>query len=158
MFNWLDYLLIIFFVSGIIFGILRGYLWQIYRIGCLILAFVLSLLFHGMINNLVIKFLKFEDIDILGYAIIFFSTLFLTFIIGLFFVKQQDVSSGGSKMLGGLLGLVKNIIFCSIIINGLWILEGAVVKEQIVNTKIAGPIYNITSTIANKIPQIRRGE
>lgn len=152
-FNWLDYLLIGFFIFGAVLGILQGYRWQLFRIGCLILAFFLVLVFSNTVNNLLSKFFKIENVNYIGYASIFFGTLLITFFIGILITKTKVSNPDGSKIAGALLGVVKNGIFCSIIITCLWLSgterERKPINNSIISTKLrTGALFAIY-----KLPQ-----
>lgn len=140
MFNWLDILLIGFFVLGAVFGILQGYKWQLFRIGCIILAYVLAIFFYDKANNFLAKFLQMENRHYLGYVTIFFGTLLITFLIGVFVTKSKTNYSGGSRLVGIVLGVGKNVIFCSIIITYVWLFgtenERTPINKSVISTKL----------------------
>jgi len=158
MFNWLDYLIIGFLIFGGIVGFMQGYKWQIYRIFCLILAFVISFYFSGMANKLLARYVKIEGMDYVGYAAIFFLTLLITFLLGLLFAKTKVAEHNSKKLVGGILGVVKNTIFCSFIVTCLWLfgteVERKPINNSIVSTKLRTStvfaIYKIPEIIANK--------
>ncbi|MGR3317902.1 MAG: CvpA family protein [Candidatus Anammoxibacter sp.] len=148
MFNWLDYLLIGFFIIGIVLGFSQGYLWQLYRIGCLILSFILALFFSGIANNVLARFFNIGNTNYLGHAATFFGTLLITFIIGVLLAKTKANNSDRKRILGGILGIVRSVIFCSIIISGLWILgtekERKPINNSIISTKLrAGATFTL---------------
>ncbi|MGR3219860.1 MAG: CvpA family protein [Candidatus Anammoxibacter sp.] len=153
MFNWLDYLLIGFFAFGIVLGFLQGYLWQLFRISCLILAFILALSFSSIANNILGKFLNTESIIYLGHAAIFFGTLLITFIIGVLVSKTRPDNSGKKRILGGILGVVKSVIFCSIIITGLWILGTEKERTPINGSIISSKLRTGTTFALYKLPR-----
>ncbi|MGR3178569.1 MAG: CvpA family protein [Candidatus Anammoxibacter sp.] len=152
-FNWLDYLLIGFFISGIFLGFLQGYLWQLFRIACLILAFFLALFFSSIANKVLGRFLNTESMNYLGHAAIFFGTLLITYIIGVLVAKTRTDNSSKKRILGGMLGVVKNVVFCSIIITGLWIL-GTEKERRPINYSTIGTKLRIGTTFAlYKLPR-----
>lgn len=152
MFNWIDYLLIGFFILGGVTGLMQGYLWQLYRLGCLILAYFAAWYFCKPVNILLLKFLKFEGEHFIGYSIVFFSTLVISFILGVIFFKLSGENEKTHKLIGAALGVAKNFLFACIIITYFWILSNNTQRDPINNSIIATSLRTATFSTVYKLP------
>lgn len=152
MFNWLDYLIIGFFIIGTVLGFFQGFQWQLYRICCLILAFFLAIYFQHFANTLIVKVSESYDGNLLGLALIFFGTLIISFFIGVVFGKLKEIDQRQSKLLGAMLGTFKNVLFCSIVVTGLWLLGGENQRKYINNSLILTTLRTQTISIIYKLP------
>ncbi len=152
MFNWLDYALIVFFIVGAVFGLLQGYKWQLYRLGCLILAYFLSWYFCNSANQFLSKFTNTQDRNFIGYTVLFFSTLIITFFVGAILLKLQGGNQGRGKLAGATIGIFRNVIFCCILITYLWLLGSSLQREPINNSAIATKLRTTTFSAIYKLP------
>ncbi len=153
MFNWLDFVIIGFFIVGAVFGFMQGWRWQLYRIGCVIGAFVLSALFCNVVNRLLASIFKTEVALFMGYAAIFFGVLGVTFFAGALIAKLKMESAKGGKIAGSGLGFVKNVIFCAVLVTGIWILGGAKQRVHLDGSIISTELRINTLNVIYKIPK-----
>ncbi|MFQ5584794.1 MAG: CvpA family protein [Calditrichia bacterium] len=152
MFNWLDYSLIGFFIFGAVIGMIQGYRWLLFRIGCLILAYFLALFFNSEANNVLSKFFKMESANFLGYVAVFFGTLLITYFIGILVTKTKVGHADSSKIGGVILGIAKNVIFCSIIITYVWLLGTEREREHLNRSIISTKLRTVTTFTIYKLP------
>ena len=152
MLNWLDYLIIGFFIIGTVLGFFQGFRWQLYRICCLILAFFLAIYFQHFVNTLIAKVSESYDGNLLGgLALIFFGTLIISFFIGVVIVKVKGIDQRQSNLLGAMLGIFKNVLFCSIVVTGLWLFGGENQRKYINNSLILTTLRTQTVSIIYKL-------
>ena len=159
MFNWLDILLIGFFTLGAVFGILQGYKWQLFRICCIFISYFLAIFFYDKANNLLAKFFQMENRNYLGYVTIFFGTLLITYLIGVFVTKSKTTYNGGSRLVGIVFGVGKNVIFCSLIITYVWLFGSETERNPINNSVISTKLRTAVLFTAYKLPkELNRSE
>ena len=154
MFNWLDYLIIGFLIFGGIIGYMQGYKWQIYRILCLILAFGISFYFSSVANAFIARYANIEGMNYVGYAAIFFLTLIITFLLGILFAKSKVGVQNKMRIIGGVLGIVKNAIFCSFIVTCLWLFGTEVERKPLNNSIVSTTLRTSTVFAIYKIPEM----
>lgn len=158
MFNWLDYLIIVFIVSGIVFGLTHGYKWHLYRLGCVLGAFLLAILLTGPLSKLITLFYKTENAKMISAFSVFLGVLLITLILGKLssntYFKYPNIDV--NKMLGIFIGLCRNVILCSIIVTLFWILSVEGQRQHINESKIANTMrvgsLPIINKISNKLP------
>lgn len=158
MFNWIDYLIISFIISGIGFGISQGYKWQLYRLGCLFLAFIFANIFAQTLSRSFSYNFEADTSRLIGHFSVFFGTLLITFIIGIFSfgLRFKYPNIDVNKMLGMLFGLMKHSALCCIIISVLWIVAVDNQRQYIEGSKIASAMragaMPVVAMISDKLP------
>ncbi len=152
--DWLDYILIALITIGTIFGIATGPLWQIYRILSVALSVVSAIVFHKISSSALSGVFSTETASILGYSIVFFVLLILTYAIGNMFksllTKRKFGISG--RLLGGGVALLKTIITCGIIISGVSIMGNSRTEIIVNNSLIASKLNKGSQAVISRIP------
>lgn len=146
MFNWLDYLIIVFVLSGLVFGVSQGYKWQLYRFGCVLCAFLLALVLANFSSKFINTFHPTDNAMFWGYFSIFLGFLLVTLVGGIlvFGMNFKTPNIDTDKMLGLILGLIKNAVLCSVIITSLWIFGVDGHKQAIDKSRIASTMRTET--------------
>lgn len=153
--NWLDFTLIGVIVTGTLFGILTGPLWQIYRISSVALSLAAALLFHKLLSNILNGIFSPEISDVLGYAIIFGIILIITYAIGNLFRKFLTKRKFGisGRLIGGGISFTKTVLTCFIIISGASFLGNEQTGAAISNSLIARNIDIGAKLVIPLVPQ-----
>jgi uncharacterized membrane protein required for colicin V production len=153
--NWLDYTLIIVIVTGTVFGILTGPLWQVYRICSVAFAVVATFLLHGILGGILDGIFNYAIANLLGGLIIFVVILILTYALGnlfKFFLTKRKFGISG-RILGGGFALIKTVLACCAIISIVSFMENNGAGNIINNSFIANNLDRGTRAVISKTPQ-----
>ena len=117
----IDYILLVPIIFGIVYGLYRGFFKEIVVISCVIVALFVSRYFGEVIANLLSKLLDW-NINItkpISFIIIFVGTVVgLKILAGVFTrISKAMTLSWLNRILGGVLGGLKWLIFTSIFLN-----------------------------------------
>ncbi len=152
--NWLDYTLIALISLGTILGLTSGPLWQVYRTLSVIISVAASLLIHTMATSVFQGLFSRETASVVAYAVVFFTTLILTYVIGNFFksvlTKRKFGFSG--RILGGGVALLKTTLMCCIVISGVSYMENEGTDTMIEESIIAKNLNEVSQTVISKFP------
>jgi membrane protein required for colicin V production len=122
MLNFLDILLIIILFLSILFGILKGFIRELFSLAFFIIGVVLAFLFYYEVGELFMPYLKNREVsNFIGFITIFVLVLMVgslvTYLIKKLFtlgpLKNIDM------ILGGVFGLLRGILIASIIVFAL---------------------------------------
>ncbi|MCF6154547.1 MAG: CvpA family protein [Candidatus Brocadia sp.] len=153
--NWIDYSIFAILFFATVFGFASGPLLQFLRIGCLLISFFTALLFHDVLSNFLRGIFTPSTASLVGYFIIFGVAFMATYIIT-DLVKRIIGKWGigvGLRLLGGLLGSLKGLIFCGVIIFGVLLFCGKSTCDTVHTSKIATQIGKGMQVIISSIPE-----
>ena len=142
--TWFDYALLAILLLTTLLGLWNGLWWQIYRILSLVLSYILSVRFHGIGDKICEQVLNEKIAKVAGCVLVFIVALGATYLFGKFMKKVLGTKPGIlGRVFGGILGLSKGALICSII--AFCLLE---YSSQIPNPKSQIPNSPLTSTFA----------
>lgn len=153
--NWLDYALIAIMAIGIISGMLTGPLLQVYRMFSVILSIAVAFLLNKIVSNILNGLFRPEDASIIGYAIVFFVVLIMTYVVGKFlkiFLSKMKFGMSG-RVLGGWLGFLNTILICGIIILIASFTENTRTQEIVNGSLIASNLEKGARMVISVVPQ-----
>ncbi|MCF6157030.1 MAG: CvpA family protein [wastewater metagenome] len=153
--NWIDYTIftLVFFTA--IFGLAGGPVIQFIRIICLFISFFAAFFFYPILGNVLKGVFTFPVANLLGYFIIFGTAFILTYVLS-DLVKRalERWNIGiGLRLFGALLGIVKGLIFCGVIIYGVLLFCSKPTCNQVYQSRVAVPIGKGMHTITSLIPE-----
>lgn len=120
--NWVDVVLLIIMLTGIVDGIRKGALQQIFSIGGVIVALLASPLFCKPLISLlhsVFDGMTDKTANVLGYVLAFILIVWVCSIIGRILQKVVNLVMLGflDKIVGATLGLVKSLVVIGILMQ-----------------------------------------
>jgi len=152
-FNWLDIILIVILIITFVLGIIKGLVRQIIGILTVIIGLVLAVNYYSYASTIFSTFISNEVLShLLGFLLIFFAILCLGCVISWAFSKMMKGSLKFlNHILGGVLGLIKGILICGIIVFALLVfpVNARVLKE----CQLAPYCLRITKAVYYLIPQ-----
>lgn len=120
--NGLDLIILIILFLSVMFGIIKGFIRELFSLAFFVIAAVLSFLFYREVGGIFMKHVKNEDVaNFIGFITIFvvvliggaFFTYFIKKVLTIGPLKSVD------KILGGLFGLIRGILISAIIVFAL---------------------------------------
>jgi membrane protein required for colicin V production len=151
--NSLDIVLIAILLVTLVLGLIKGFARQIIGILAVIAGLVLGAayygqaawVFHRIISSTVVS-------NFLGFFSIFLLVLLLGWLIGLLFSKlMKGPFAFINHVMGGVLGLLKGVLICGILVFALLVFE--VKKESIQGSRIAPYCFTVTKAVVQLIPK-----
>lgn len=153
--HWIDYTIFVILFFATVMGLASGPLLQILRIGCLFVSFFTALLFHDILSHFLKGIFTASTAGLLGYLIIFgvafMATYILTDMIKKIIGKWE--MGMGMRLLGGMLGMIKGLIFSGAIIYGVLLFCGTATCETVYASKVATHIGKGMQKIIAIIPE-----
>jgi len=135
--NILDIILIIILALSILFGILKGFIRELFSLAFFIIAVVLSFLFYYEVGDMYMSGLKNRDVsNFAGFITIFVLVLIVGAVVTYFVKKIFTIGplKAIDMILGGLFGLLRGILITSIIVFALIVFpvnDNLIVKSQL---------------------------
>ncbi|WKZ18856.1 MAG: CvpA family protein [Candidatus Jettenia sp. CY-1] len=153
--NWIDYTIFTLVFFAAIFGLSNGPIIQFIRIVCLLISFFTAVFFYGILSNILRGVFVPPTANMLSYFIIFGTALIITYIITDIIKRALDAWNMGIglRLFGGLLGIIKGIIFCGVIIFGVLSFCSKPTSDKIATSKIATQIGKGMQTMVSLIPE-----
>ncbi|CAG1770373.1 hypothetical protein BAC3_01001 [uncultured bacterium] len=153
--NWIDYVLFAVLFFATVFGLASGPVLQFLRIGCLLISFFTALLFHDVLSKFMMGIFTPSTANLVGYFIIlgvaFMATYIVTDLLKRFIGKWEI--GIGLRLLGGLLGILKGLVFCGVIIFGVLLFCSKSTCDTVHTSKIATQIGKGMQAIISSIPE-----
>lgn len=121
-FNILDIVLLIIVFLSVMFGIIKGFIRELFSLAFFIIAVVLAFLFYHDVGSLFIKSIKNRDVaNFTGFIIVFASVLVIGSIVTYLVKKIFTVGPLKSidMILGGVFGLIRGVLISAIIVFAL---------------------------------------
>lgn len=135
--NILDIILVIILALSILFGILKGFIRELFSLAFFIIGVVLSFLFYYEVGSIYMSGLKNRDVsNFAGFITIFVLVLIVGAVVT--YMVKKIFTIGPLKtidmILGGLFGVLRGILIASIIVFALIVFpvnDGLIVKSQL---------------------------
>ncbi|MEP9412254.1 MAG: CvpA family protein [Candidatus Brocadia sp.] len=153
--NWIDYSIFAILFFATVFGLASGPVLQFLRIGCLLASFFTALFFYGILSNLLKGIFTLQTASVLSYFVIFGVAFMVTYILTDLVKRilgKWEVGIG-LRLFGGLLGILKGLIFCGVIIFGVLLFCSKPICDKVHASKIATQIGKGMQTIVSVIPE-----
>ncbi|HJW85785.1 MAG TPA: CvpA family protein [Candidatus Brocadiaceae bacterium] len=153
--NWIDYIIFSTLFFAALFGLGSGPIIQVLRIIGLFFSFFLAIIFYETLGKVLQGTFTVLTSYLVGYFIILFVSCVITYII-IDVIRRLlgEMTVGvGLRLFGGILGVLKGLIFCGAIIVGLSSFASVTVRMVINTSKTAPQIGKGMLTIASVIPK-----
>lgn len=153
--NWIDYTIFTILFFSAIFGLSSGPVIQCIRIACLLISFFTAVFFYGILSNILKSVFVPPTASLLSYFITFGTALIITYIITDIIKRALNTwdMGIGIRLFGGLLGIIKGIVFCGVIIFGILSFCSKPTCDKIFTSKIATQIGKGMQTMVSLIPE-----
>ncbi len=151
-FNWLDILLVVIIAVTIIIGAIRGFLRQIIGILAVVIGLILAVKYYR-IGSEVFAFVRNEVLaQLLSFFLIFIVVLCVGWLINILLAKAvRGPLKSLNHFLGAILGLIKGILICSVVVFGLLVFP--VNTRVLEESQLAPYCIVIAETAYDLIPQ-----
>ncbi|NUO09065.1 MAG: CvpA family protein [Candidatus Brocadia sp.] len=153
--NWIDYSIFAIFFFAAALGLVSGPFLQFLRIGSLLVSFFTALFFYGILSNFLKVVFTQPTANIFSYftifGVAFMATYILTDIAKRIMGKWE--MGMGLRLFGGLLGILKGLVFCGVIIFGVLSFCSKPTCDRVNTSKIATQIGKGMQTIVSIIPE-----
>ena len=153
--NWIDYSIFTVLFFAIVFGVAGGPFLQFLRIGHLLISFFTALLFHNILSNFLKGIFTPSTAGLLGYFIIFGVAFMITYILTDLIKKiigKWEIGIG-LRLLGGMLGILKGLIFSGVIIHGALLFCSEQTCDMVRASKVATQIEKGMQSVVCVIPE-----
>ena len=152
--NFLDIVFLIIIVSSTIFGMLKGFIRELFSLVFFIIAVVLSFLYYFEAGNIFLKQIKNRDVaNFVGFLLIFVSVLLVgslvTHVIKKIFIIGPMKSI--DRILGSAFGLLRGILISAILVLGL--ISFPVDSRLVTESKISPFLLNTIEIFFDVFPQ-----
>jgi len=153
--NWIDYTIfaVLFFAAA--FGLASGPVLQLLRIGCLLVSFFAAIFFHVILVGILKGIFTPSTASLLSYFIVFGVTFIATYIFTdiLKRIMGKWKTGFGLRLFGALLGILKGLVFCGVIIVGVLLFCTKPTCDKVNASKIASQIAKGMQTIVSIVPE-----
>ena len=153
--NWIDYTIfaVLFFSTAL--GLASGPVLQLLRIGCLLLSFFAAIFFHGILVGILKTIFTPSTASLLSYFIVFGVAFIATYIFTdiLKRIMGKWKMGFGLRLFGALLGILKGLVFCGVIIFGVLLFCAKPTCDKVNASKIASQIGRGMQTIVSIVPE-----
>ena len=153
--NWIDYTIfaVLFFAAA--FGLASGPVLQLLRIGCLLVSFFATIFFHVILVGILKGIFTPSTASLLSYFIVFGVTFIATYIFTdiLKRIMGKWKTGFGLRLFGALLGILKGLVFCGVIIFGVLLFCAKPTCDKVNASKIASQIGKGMQTIVSIVPE-----
>lgn len=153
--NWIDYTIfaVLFFATA--FGLASGPVLQLLRIGCLLVSFFATIFFHGILVGILKGIFTPSTASLLSYFIVFGVAFIATYIFTdiLKRIMGKWKIGFGLRLFGALLGILKGLVFCGVIIFGVLLFCAKPTCDTVNASKIASQIGKGMQTIVSVVPE-----
>lgn len=153
--NWIDYSIFAILFFATVFGLASGPLLQFLRIVCLLVSFFTALFFYDILSNLLKGIFTLRTANVLSYFFIFGVAFMVTYILTDLVKRilgKWEVGIG-LRLFGGLLGILKGLVFCGVIIFGVLLFCSKPTCDRVHASKIATQIGKGMQTIVSAISE-----
>ena len=153
--NWIDYTIfaVLFFAAA--FGLASGTVLQLLRIGCLLLSFFAAIFFHSILGSVMKGIFTPSTAGLLSYFVVFGVAFIATYIFTdiLKRIMGRWKMGIGLRLFGALLGILKGLIFCGVVIFGVLLFCAKPTCDKVNTSKIASQIGKGMQTIVSLVPE-----
>lgn len=152
--TWFDYALLAILFLATIIGLWSGLWWQIYRIVSLVLAYILAVRFHDIGDRICEKVLDEKTAKVAGCVLVFVVVFGATYLFGKLAKKVFGMRPGiFGHLYGGILGLFKGALICSVIAFCMLEYNIAGQKEGLQITPLTSMFARAGEIIASIVPE-----
>lgn len=153
--SWIDYTIfaVLFFSTAL--GLASGPVLQLLRIGCLLISFFAAIFFHGILVGILKTIFTPSTASLLSYFIVFGVAFIATYIFTdiLKRIMGRWKMGFGLRLFGALLGILKGLVFCGVIIFGVLLFCAKPTCDKVNASKIANQIGKGMQTIVSVVPE-----
>ena len=153
--NWIDYTIfaVLFFSTAL--GFASGPVLQLLRIGCLLLSFFAAIFFHSILGSVMKGIFTPSTAGLLSYFVVFGVAFIATYIFTdiLKRIMGRWKMGIGLRLFGALLGILKGLIFCGVVIFGVLLFCAKPTCDKVNTSKIASQIGRGMQTIVSVVPE-----
>ncbi len=153
--NWIDYTIfaILFFATAL--GLASGPVLQLFRIGCLLLSFFAAIFFHNILVGILKTIFTPSTASLISYFVVFGVAFIATYIFTdiLKRIMGRWKMGFGLRLFGALLGILKGLVFCGVIIFGVLLFCAKPTCDTVNASKIANQIGKGMQTIVSVVPE-----
>jgi len=152
--NILDVIFLMIVVFSVLFGIIKGFVRELFSLAFFILAVVLSFLYYFEVGNSFLGYIKKRDIaNFVGFLIIFVVVLIIGALVTYFMKKIFVVGPLKSidRILGGVFGLIRGILVSAILLLGLIVFP--VSDNLILKSQLSPYILKTVEVVLNLFPE-----
>ena len=153
--NWIDYTIfaVLFFSTAL--GLASGPVLQLFRIGCLLVSFFAAIFFHSILVGILKTIFTPSTASLLSYFIVFGVAFIATYIFTdiLKRIMGRWKMGFGLRLFGALLGILKGLVFCGVIIFGVLLFCAKPTCDKVNTSKIASQIGKGMQTIVSIVPE-----
>ena len=153
--NWIDYTIfaVLFFSTAL--GFASGPVLQLLRIGCLLLSFFVAIFFNSILVGILKGIFTPSTASLLSYFVVFGVAFIATYIFTdiLKRIMGRWKMGFGLRLFGALLGILKGLVFCGVIIFGVLLFCAKPTCDTVNASKIASQIGKGMQTIVSVVPE-----
>lgn len=152
---WIDYTIFVMLFFAALFGLASGPALQFLRICCLFISFFAALFLYSILSNILKSIFTVSTANLLSYFIIF-GVAFIVMFVVTDIIKRilGKWNTGiGLRLFGGLLGILKGLIFCGVIIFGVLLFCSKPTCDKVNNSKVATRLAKGMQTVVSIIPK-----
>jgi membrane protein required for colicin V production len=151
--NWLDVAFVVILLLTLILGVIKGLVRQVIGIAAVVVGLIVAAMHYQRVSRLVSPALVTEKwAQLIAFFAIFIALLLLGALISILVSKLvQGPLKFIDRLLGGVLGLVKGVLICGVIVMAYLVFP--VNKEAVVRSSIAPYCYWLTKGMVQLIPQ-----
>ena len=153
--NWIDYTIFAVLFFSTAFGLASGPVLPLLRIGCLLISFFAAIFFHGILVGILKGIFTPSTASLLSYFIVFGVAFIATYIFTdiLKRIMGRWKMGFGLRLFGALLGILKGLVFCGVIIFGVLLFCTKPTCDTVNASKIANQIGKGMQTIVSIVPE-----
>ncbi|MBM4066367.1 MAG: CvpA family protein [Planctomycetes bacterium] len=153
--NWIDYTIfaVLFFSTAM--GLASGPVLQLFRICCLLLSFFAAIFFHSILVGILKTIFTPSTASLISYFFVFGVAFIATYIFTdiLKRIMGRWKMGFGLRLFGALLGILKGLVFCGVIIFGVLLFCAKPTCDTVNASKIASQIGKGMQTIVSVVPE-----
>ena len=152
-FNWVDLILLAILAITVLFGILRGFVRQIFGILAVIIGLILAVNYYTYISNFLTQWINNRTVThFLGFIVIFVFALFLGGILSFMLSKAiKGPLKFINHALGGGLGLLKGALICGVILFAMLVFPFD--EDTLKQSLLAPSCLRVTKAVIYLIPE-----
>lgn len=153
--NWIDYTIFTTLFFAALFGLASGPVIQLLRIIGVFVSFFTAIIFYETLGRVLQGTFSTLTAYLVSYFIIFFVAIAIVYIIiDVLRRLMGEMAVGmGLRLLGGILGILKGLVFCGAIILGILSFSSNTVQMVTKTSKTASQIGKGMQTIAAIVPR-----
>ena len=151
--NLLDIVVILIVSLSILFGIIKGFIRELFSLAFFIIGVILSFLFYNDVGKIYLPHLKNRDVaNFAGFITIFVLVLVLGTIVTYVIKKIFTIGplKGIDMIFGGVFGLIRGVLICAIIVFALIVFP--VNDKLIVESRLSPYLLSTIEVVIHFLP------